>query len=127
MSVILKAQELGEAISESSELMEMKATQDAMLGNEAASKIINEFNEKQRTYLEIQRQGLQLSDLQKSDVQDMEKRMLENDLVVAFFKAQQNFEKMLEQINQIISKSITGESSSCTDECCTSCSGCGVQ
>ncbi|MGQ9557002.1 MAG: YlbF family regulator [Desulfurispora sp.] len=131
MSAILqKARELGEEISRSAELQEMLAAQQAMLGSPEAAALIEEFNRKQKYYMTIQRQGLELTDSQKQDIADLEERMLDNELVLGFFRAQQNFEKILEEINNIISQAISGQAAcsadSCSDECCSSCSGCGV-
>ncbi len=130
MSVLDKAKELGEEISSSQELIRMRDTQNLMLANQEASTLVNEFNEKQKRYMTLQSQGIGLTEEQKRDVEDLEKRMLDNQLIVDFFQAQQNFERMLEEINKIISGAITGDASSCSegscsDDCCTSCSGCG--
>ncbi|MFZ5590332.1 MAG: YlbF family regulator [Bacillota bacterium] len=129
-AILQKARELGEEISRSTELQEMLAAQQAMLSNPEASALIEEFNRKQKYYMTIQRQGLELTDSQKQDIADLEERMLDNELVLSFFRAQQNFEKILEEINNIISQAISGQTTcgegGCSDECCSSCSGCGV-
>lgn len=126
MSVIEKARELGLEISNSIELIQMRDTQNAMLANPEARTLVEEFNNKQKYYMSLRQQGLELSEDQKKDVEGLEQRMLDNPLIVDFFRSQQNFEKMLEEINQIISQSITGEAHSCSDECCSSCSGCEI-
>lgn len=126
MSVIDKARELGEEISNSVELNQMRETQNAMLADPEAKSIVEEFNAKQKYYMTLQQKGVELTDSQKQDVQDLEQRMVDNPLIINFFRAQQSFEKMLEQINEIISQAITGESHSCSDECCSSCSGCEI-
>ncbi|TYO97808.1 YlbF family regulator [Desulfallas thermosapovorans] len=125
MSILEKAYELGQEIAASEELNNMKNAELTMMQDQEAQSIIQEFNAKQRQYMEMQRQGQQLTETQKKEVADLEKRMLDNPLIYSFFQAQQNFEKVLEEINNIISKAITGEQSSCSDECCSSCSGCG--
>lgn len=124
MSVIEKARELGEEIARSPELAAMATAQQAMLQDSEAKQIIEEFHNRQRTIHMLQSQGFQLTDSQKADVENLEKRMLDNPLIAEFFRAQQNFERVLEQINQIISQAISGQPSSCSDECCSSCSGC---
>jgi len=125
MSILEKAYELGQEISTSKELNEMKNAEMAMMQDEAAQQIIKEFNEKQKVYLEIQRKGEQLSATQKEDVEELERKMLDNPLIYQFFAAQQNFEKVLEEINNIIAKAISGNDHACSDDCCSSCSGCG--
>lgn len=123
MSILEKAYELGQEIAASDELTNMKNAESLMMQNEEASKIIQEFNEKQKEYLMLQQQGQQLTDSQKKEVADMEKRMLDNPLIYSFFKAQQDFEKVLEEINNIIARSISGQPNSCSDDCCSSCGG----
>lgn len=128
MSILEKAYELGQEIATSKELQDMKEAEQALMGNEEAQKIIQEFNEKQKRFMAMQQQGLELSQVQKDEVKDLEKRMLDNPLIYEFFKAQQGFEKVLEQINEIISKAIAGENASCgdscNDDCCSGCSSC---
>lgn len=125
MSILEKAYELGQEIAASKELAEMKNAELMMMQNEEAKRIIEEFKEKQKIYMSLQRQGVELTPGQKEDVERIEKAMLDNPLIYNFFKAQQNFEKVLEEINNIISQAITGQHASCSDECCSSCSGCG--
>ncbi|WP_347490961.1 YlbF family regulator [Desulfoscipio sp. XC116] len=125
MSILEKAYELGQEIAASDELNDMKNSEMSMMQDPEAQGIIQEFNTKQKQYLEMQKQGQQLTDDQKKEVSDLEKRMLDNPLIYNYFQAQQKFEKVLEQINGIISNAITGQQSSCSDECCSSCSGCG--
>ncbi|KJS14856.1 MAG: hypothetical protein VR69_15285 [Peptococcaceae bacterium BRH_c4b] len=129
MPVLDKARELGEEISSSQELLRMRDTQNAMLASPEASNLVGEFNDKQKKYMALRSQGIELNESQQKDVEDLEKRMLDNPLIVDFFRAQQEFERMLEGINNIISSAISGESSSCaggacSDDCCSSCSGC---
>ena len=128
MPVLDKARELGEEISSSQELIRMRDTQNAMLASPEASNLVGEFNDKQKKYMALRSQGIELNESQQKDVEDLEKRMLDNPLIVDFFRAQQEFERMLEGINNIISRAISGESSSCdgacSDDCCSSCSGC---
>jgi len=125
MSILEKAYELGQEISTSKELKEMKNAEMAMMQDDVAQQIIKEFNERQRLYMDIQKNGEQLTESQKEDVQGLEKKMLENPLIYQFFATQQNFEKVLEEINNIIAKAISGNDHACSDDCCTSCSGCG--
>lgn len=126
MSVIAKARELGEEIARSQELAAMIQAQQAMLQDPAARQIIDEFHQKQRFLQMIQTQGLELTESQKADVEDLEKRMMDNPLITEFFRAQHNFEQLLEEINQIISDAISGGQHSCSDESCRCCCGCEV-
>ncbi|MCL6636296.1 MAG: YlbF family regulator [Peptococcaceae bacterium] len=126
MSVIAKARELGEEIARSHELAAMIQAQQAMLQDPVARQIIDEFHQKQRLLQMIQTRGLELTESQKADVEDLEKRMLDNPLITEFFRTQQNFEQLLEEINQIISDAISGGQHSCSDGGCSCCCGCEV-
>jgi len=125
MSILEKAYELGQEIATSKELNNMKEAEQELMRDEVAQKIIQEFNEKQKNFMTMQQQGLELTESQKADVKDMEQRMLEHPLIYRFFEAQQGFEKVLEEINNIISKAISGEQASCSDDCCSGCTSCG--
>lgn len=128
MSVIDKARELGMELSRSEELNNMRTAEAMMLQNTEAQEIIKEFNEKQRSFQMIQSQGLQLTEGQKVEAEDLEKKMLDNPYIYNFFKAQQTFEKTLEQINNIIGEAIgAGSGCSCGSDCSEGscdCEGC---
>ncbi|ACV62952.1 conserved hypothetical protein [Desulfofarcimen acetoxidans DSM 771] len=125
MSAILnKARELGREIAESVELSAMRNAQDNMMSDPLAQSIIQEFEEKQQVYHMLRSQGQQLTEEQKQEIEAFEEKMLSNDLIVQYFKTQQEFEKIIEAVNNIISEAITGESHGCecgTSSCCSSC------
>ncbi|MHB8986179.1 MAG: YlbF family regulator [Eubacteriales bacterium] len=123
MSVIDKAKQLGEEIANSKELKEMREAELMMTKDPEALNIIQNFNEKQRVFRTIQEQGLELTDSQKKEVEDLESRMIENPFIYNFFKSQQTFEKVLEQINNIIGEAIgMGSGCSCDSDDCNTCS-----
>ncbi len=127
MSTVLdKARELGYALANCEELKAMHEAEVNMVNSGEAREIISEFNEKQRTFQMIQSSGGQLTDSQKAEVEALEGKMLNNELIVKFFKAQQEFEKILEELNKIIEESIsrTGGCSSCNTSGCDGCSQC---
>ena len=126
MSVLEKATALGEAITSSKELANMKEAQEAMMANQEANALVEEFNSKQKKFMDLTSQGVELTLEQKKEAEELEQRIVGNDLILAYFKAQQDFEKMLEEINQIIGKAIMGSShgrDACSSGCCSSCSG----
>ncbi|MHB1042560.1 MAG: YlbF family regulator [Eubacteriales bacterium] len=123
MSVIDKAKQLGEEIANSKELKEMREAELMMTKDPEALNIIQNFNEKQRVFRTIQEQGLELTDSQKKEVEDLESRMIDNPFIYNFFKSQQTFEKVLEQINNIIGEAIgMGSGCSCDSDDCNTCS-----
>lgn len=128
MSVIEKARELGMELSKSEELNSMRSAEALMLQNPEAQEIIKVFNEKQRAFQMLQSQGLQLTEGQKKEAEDLEKKMLDNPYIYNFFSAQQTFEKILEQINNIIGQAIgAGSGCNCGSDCSEGscdCEGC---
>lgn len=124
MSILEKARELGEEIATSVELEEMKEAEMAMMNDPEASLLVREFNEKQRAFMNLKMNGTDLTDKQMGEARELEDRVMENPLIVDFFRKQQSFEKIIEEINEIIASAIAGEGAACSDECCTTCSGC---
>ncbi|HZK18157.1 MAG TPA: YlbF family regulator [Clostridia bacterium] len=125
-TVLSKARELGSALANCEELKAMHEAEVNMVNSGEARELITEFNEKQRTFQMIQSSGGQLTDGQKAEVSALEEKMLSNSLIVDFFKAQQNFEKILEELNKIIEESIsrTGGSEGCSSCNTSGCDGC---
>ncbi|WP_066635576.1 YlbF family regulator [Desulfolucanica intricata] len=124
MSILDKARELGQEIANSPELEAMRIAEVNMLNDPVSEKIIREFEDRQRVLHELHHQGKELSESQKKEVEEFEQKMLSNDLIVTYFKAQQEFEKILEAVNNIIAEAISGESQGCecgTSACCSSC------
>ncbi|WP_027717239.1 YlbF family regulator [Desulfovirgula thermocuniculi] len=124
MSVREKAQELGEEIARSRELAAMVSAQQAMLQDTTAREIIEEFNHKQRLFRMLQSQGFNLTASQKAEVESLERRMLDNPLIAEYIRAQQEFEKLLDEVNKIIDRAISS-SLACASGCCDSCDECG--
>jgi cell fate (sporulation/competence/biofilm development) regulator YlbF (YheA/YmcA/DUF963 family) len=106
MSIIEKAQELGKELFESKELSTMREAEKMMMENDEARNSIAQFDEKQRAYQVIQAQGMQLTEGQTKELEDLEMKMLNNPYVYNFFKAQQEFQNILESINNIIGAAI---------------------
>jgi len=120
MSVLDKARELAAEILQSTELIEMRNAEQVMLGDGNAQKLIEEFKDKQKTYQLVRSQGKELTQTQQQEVDDLESKMLDNPLILDYFRAQQNFENMLEEINNIIAGAISGGECQCSDACCVS-------
>lgn len=123
MSVIEKAKTLGEAIANSKELEELKNSEARMSVDPAASDIIKEFQAKQQELQQLQMQGQQMTDDHKKSVELIEGKMKSNESISSYMEAQQNFEKLLQEVNQIISASISGQDCS-EGDCSSGCSSC---
>jgi len=73
MSILEKARELGEEIASSVELEQMKEAELAMMANIEARSLVEEFNFRQRAFMEIKSKGQDLSEGQLKEAQDLEK------------------------------------------------------
>lgn len=104
-----KAEELGEEIVESSEYTELQAAQEAMQGDEDAKALLDEFQAKQKQLQMAQMNGQQASQEQQQELQSLQAKMQENAKIKKFMEAQEEFNKVMETVNQVISSAIQGD------------------
>lgn len=121
MTILEKAQKLGKKLSESKELAAMREAEKMMLENDESRNAIAQYDEKQRAYQVIQAQGMKLTDGQVKELEDLELKMMNNPYVYNFFKAQQEFQNILESINNIIGEAIGIKADSGSDEASCGC------
>jgi cell fate (sporulation/competence/biofilm development) regulator YlbF (YheA/YmcA/DUF963 family) len=121
VTILEKAQKLGKKLSESKELATMREAEKMMLENDEARNSIAKFDEKQRAYQVIQAQGMQLTEGQVKELEDLELTMMNNPYVYNFFKAQQEFQNILESINNIIGEAIGIKAASGGDDISCGC------
>ena len=121
MTILEKAQKLGKKLSESKELATMREAEKMMLENDEARNSIANYDEKQRAYQVIQAQGMQLTEGQTKELEDLELKMMNNPYVYNFFKAQQEFQNILESINNIIGEAIGIKAASGSDDASCGC------
>jgi len=103
MSIMEKARSLGEAILESTEYRALKEAEAAIYNNEEAKILLNELNAKQRQIEIAQANGKQLNQKQQKEIQNLQTKMQNNKIVKSFMDAQQNFNKVMQTVNQTIS------------------------
>lgn len=125
--VIEKANQLAEALAGSEELTDMRNAEMAMRNDSEAAAILEEFQKKQKEIFDMQRMGLELSELQKQSVTAMESKMTGNEKIKTFMEASHKFETMLQSVNMIISRALSGDDGcGCGSDCGTDCGdGCG--
>ncbi len=121
MTILEKAQKLGKKLSESKELATMREAEKMMLENDESRNAIAQYDEKQRAYQVIQAQGMKLTDGQVKELEDLELKMMNNPYVYNFFKAQQDFQNILESINNIIGEAIGIKEDSGSDNASCGC------
>ncbi|NLI14338.1 YlbF family regulator [Pelotomaculum propionicicum] len=123
MSILDKARELGAELAVSKELINFREAEEMMLKDPHAYDVVKAFNEKQQSFQVILSQGIALTDGQKKELEDLESKMLDNPYVYNFIKAQQEFFKLLETVNNILDEAIgmNQQGCECDDDSC----GCG--
>ena len=125
-----KAGLLADAIARSSELAELRRTEDAMTDDESAQQLIAELQKAQERFMEKQGES-EPSEADKKAVDDIETKVEGNPVIVAYMAAQDKFTEMLDSVNSLLAGAISGGAGgcSCEDNSCESggCepSGCG--
>ena len=125
MSILVKAMELGAALSGSEELKQVQAAKQAMFADADALALLQEFQQRHQEFELLRAQGQRLTPEQKEAFQDIQMRMNENELVRSYFVAQERFDNVLRQVNQILNQAIQGPAGCCSAE--NSCAGCGEE
>ncbi|MGO0121934.1 YlbF family regulator [Desulfothermobacter acidiphilus] len=122
MSMVLtKALELGAALSECDELQAVKEAEQAMLEDSSARALIEEFQNCRQEIEWAKMQGMDPTPEQEAAFRSVRERMGENAYISRFLEAQDRFEKVLQQVNQIISHALYGGG---CEGGCAGCSGC---
>lgn len=127
--VMMKAQELGEAILASDVYKRSKAAEEALENDVEATRLVAEYMEKQRAVNEILSSGdVDTDRLAQAGLalQEAEDRMKSHPVVKETQEANAACNTMLDNVNRIIQLIVRGrtEDASCTGNC-ASCGGCG--
>ena len=126
-NVLLKAEQLAEAILESEEYIKTRLSEQAVTHDETAAKLIADYTEK-RTLVENvlsqnQMDHQQLADAGKA-LEAAEAAKDEYPLLKQMRENRERFNDMMKQVNKLIKLVVTGEQDE--DEGCTgSCESCG--
>jgi len=108
-TVMEYAEDLAEAIVESQEFQELKDKEETMVEDEDAKTMLDELNAKYQQAQMMQKNGQQMSDEQKQELQVMEQKMKKNDKISEFYEAQNHFNQLMNSVNQVITQKLQGE------------------
>jgi cell fate (sporulation/competence/biofilm development) regulator YlbF (YheA/YmcA/DUF963 family) len=129
--VINQAEILGEAILESQEYIQMRLTEQAVMKDEEATRLIALYSEK-RSQVEnlLANPNMDHGELAKAggELQEVEQMLDNNTLLNKMRESNEAFTAMMQKVNAIIKFVVTGEKEEENDGCtgsCSSCSGCG--
>ena len=120
-----KAGLLADAIGRSTELAELRRTEDAMSSDESAQQLIAELQKAQERFMEKQQGDSEPSEAEKNLVDEIETKVEGNPAIVAYMAAQDKFTEMLDNVNAILAGAIASSAGgcSCQDNTCEP-SGC---
>ena len=138
--ILDKARELGIALSESDEFINMTRTREAMEADEQLMSNLNEYNSMQEQIAKLlAAEGDNRQEIQNMsrDVERLHDELIANETFCAMLGAQAEFQLLMKRVNSIIGMCIGVEENSeepdnCDDGedeggcsgCCTNCSGC---
>lgn len=126
--VMMKAQELAQAILDTGYYQKMQELEAQLTADETAAALVADYVEKRNAFEQLMRtEGAARSDFASvgKAYADAQAALDENDLVKQMREAQKKYNDLMENVNRILRLVVTGE----TDEggCsgnCASCSGC---
>ncbi|AHF06950.1 YlbF family regulator [Desulfitobacterium metallireducens] len=122
--ILEKAEVLAAAIAQSAELNELRTSEEAMLADEQAQKIIEEFNQEQQRVFTLQSEGKELSEEDKKGIDEMEQNVASHPLIAVYLQAQDRFTQLLDSVNSVLASAIASVQDNGSS--CSSCgSGCG--
>ena len=129
--VMMKAQELAEAILDSEVYQKMKRLEGEVRHDPEAGKLLGDMIEKRQKVEEtLSSNDMKPEDLSKAslEMEEAEKRMNANEKIQTLKDARKDFQTMMDNVNKILRLVITGpvDDDDTTGGCCTgSCDTCG--
>ena len=106
MSVMEKARDLGKEIRSTEQYQELERVSDNMQEDTEASQMIKEIQELQQQIQFAQQSGVQPSEDQIQQFNDLKSKMDTNLTIQAYAKAQNDFSQFMQEVNSAISEGI---------------------
>lgn len=122
--ILEKAEILAAAIAQSPELKELRSSEEAMLADEEAKKIIDDFNQEQQRIYALQAEEKELSEEDNKVIDEMEQRVASHPLIGVYLQAQDRFAEMLDSVNSVLANAIAGQNDTASCSSCGSHDGC---
>ena len=124
MDYMEAAAQLGQAIANSGEMQAWRNAENALIEDEKANILMEEYREVQMDLVKASREELGQDEIEKiRDILLAKQRELnEYEVTKNYFRSNEVFQNMMKSINDIIQFYVTGEQS-CGGSC-SSCSGC---
>jgi cell fate (sporulation/competence/biofilm development) regulator YlbF (YheA/YmcA/DUF963 family) len=116
-SIVEKAHDLGQALSESDEAVVLHAAEMNMEQDLEAQALIKDFQARQKNMQEAEQAKKEVSDEDWNEFTRVQEKMKENKALQAYFGAMQMFQKLIQDVNAEINKVLTGGASCPPSEC----------
>lgn len=125
MDYVEAASALGEAIKESAEFTAWQEAELALMQDEKAQELMNDFKDLQMKLVHGSRDDMDKDELEKirDTLMEKQRELNEYEITKNYFDGKKGFETMMCTINDIIQHFITGDSGGCGGSCET-CGGC---
>lgn len=125
MDAIIKAKELGEAIAESEAMKRLKISDAELQGDPAAMTLMKEYKQLQVELVRAtkEKRGEEAIDYVKELLLKKQQQLYENKITNEYLEAKSEFDKLMKNVNDVITFAITGEEQ-CSPDKCGSCGGC---
>ncbi len=122
--VLLKARELGEAIQSSEGMKKVKDLELAQENDEEAKALLQEFNlNRMNLARDMQNGKLKREEAIRKNNEAFDAMLKKSQVIADYIAAKNEFDALVNQVNQIINFYITGQDPNCTHDCST-CGGC---
>ena len=117
--------ELGNAIKNSEEMENMNKTEEAMLNNNGAKALMDEYRSMHGEFMSEHEKGSDRQTIEAKHMALLEKQneIENNNITKEFLDASNAFNELIQKVNAILVETIRGEDS-CSSDDCSSCSGC---
>lgn len=122
--ILEKTRELGELIQNSEEMKKVKEAESAQSLDEAAQELLKEFNlNRMNLARDMQNGNITREEAIEKNNKAFDEVLEKSETIKKFIEAKNEFDAVINQMNQILNFYITGQDPSCTHDCST-CGGC---
>ena len=110
MSIMEKAEILGQEIANSSEYEELVDAEQIMYQDEEAKDILDDFQSVQKRIQMAQANGQQPGASQQQKLQSLQSQMQENEKIKDYMEAQKQFNEVMKTVNDVITSQLQEKS-----------------
>lgn len=124
MTILEKANELGQMIKDSAEMKALNEAEEAQSHDDEAQQLIADFNIKRMNLAKkLQEETLTQEEAVKQNNEAFNEMVEKSETIKKYVEAKKNFDKLVNGVNSTINLYIMGEQGGCTHDCHT-CGGC---